>query len=113
MQPRKDGIPGAQGFMQPEGHGGRCAMGEQWTAPGGVFDHGTLEEDGPETWEALTSPREETGRRRAEDTSPTRSVSAGVDGDLIPRDSGVRHRTWIWFPVKLTGCFWFPPLAAR
>jgi hypothetical protein len=41
MQPRKDGIPGAQGFVQPEGDGGHCGMGEQWTAPGGVFDHGT------------------------------------------------------------------------
>ena len=47
--------------MQPEGHGGRSAMGEQRTAPGGVFDHGTLEEDGPETWEALISPRETAG----------------------------------------------------
>ena len=36
-------------------------MGEQRPAPGGVFDHGTLEEDGPETWEALISPRETTG----------------------------------------------------
>ena len=24
---------------------------------GGVFDHGTYEEDGPVTWEALASPR--------------------------------------------------------
>lgn len=51
-------IPGAQGIGLPEGDGGLCAMGEQGAAPGGVFDHGTLEEDSPETWEALTSPRD-------------------------------------------------------
>ena len=33
--------------MQPEGHGGPCAMGEQGSAPSGVYDYGTLEEDGP------------------------------------------------------------------
>ena len=47
--------------MQPEGHGGRCAMGEQRHAPSGVYDYGTLEEDGPETWETLIAPRETTG----------------------------------------------------
>ena len=30
--------------MQPEGHGGPCAMGEQGSAPSGVYDYGTLEE---------------------------------------------------------------------
>ena len=35
---------GAQGFMQPEGHGGLCAMGKQGSAPSGVYDYGTLEE---------------------------------------------------------------------
>ena len=47
--------------MQPEGHGGRCAMGEQRPAPSGVYGYGTLEGDGPETWETLISPRETTG----------------------------------------------------
>ncbi len=28
-------------------------MGEGRIAPGGVFDHGTQEEDGPGTWETL------------------------------------------------------------
>ena len=28
-------------------------MGEERSAPGGVMDHGTQEEDGPGTWEAL------------------------------------------------------------
>ena len=28
-------------------------MGEERIAPGGVLDHGTQEEDGPGTWEAL------------------------------------------------------------
>ena len=30
-------------------------------APSGVYDYGTLEEDGPETWETLIAPRETTG----------------------------------------------------
>ena len=69
---------GAQGFMQPEGHGGLCAMGKQGSAPSGVYDYGTLEEDGPETWEALISPCEANRTsRRAGDQSPTRSALAG------------------------------------
>jgi len=35
--------------------------GEESHAPGGVFDHGTPEEDDPGTWEALVFPREATG----------------------------------------------------
>lgn len=61
MQPRKLCHPGAQGVGLPEGRGGLGAMGEPSTAPGGVFDYGTHEEDGPATWEILTSPREEAG----------------------------------------------------
>ena len=38
---------------------------------GGVFDHGTHEEDGPATWEALASPRHTPVLRRAGDESPT------------------------------------------
>src|SRR5262249_13324316 len=38
---------------------------------GGVFDHGTHEEDGPVTWEALASPRHTPVWRRAGDESPT------------------------------------------
>ena len=38
---------------------------------GGVFDHGTHEEDGPGTWEALTFPRHIPVWRRAGDPSPT------------------------------------------
>jgi hypothetical protein len=37
----------------PEGNSDLTVMGEGGIAPGGVFDHGTLEEDGPGTWEAL------------------------------------------------------------
>ncbi len=37
--------------MQPEGHGDLCVMGEQGFAPSGVYDYGTLEEDGPGTWD--------------------------------------------------------------
>jgi hypothetical protein len=36
-------------------------MGEDEIAPGGVYDHGTREEDDPVTWEAHVSPRETTG----------------------------------------------------
>ena len=32
-------------------------LGEGEAAPGGVFDHGTQEEDDPVTWEAHVSPR--------------------------------------------------------
>jgi len=32
-------------------------MGEEGIVSGGVFDHGTQEEDDPGTWEALVSPR--------------------------------------------------------
>jgi hypothetical protein len=38
---------------------------------GGVFDHGTHEEDGPVTWEALASPRHTPVMRGAGDPSPT------------------------------------------
>ena len=36
-------------------------MGEEGTVSGGVFDHGTHEEDGPGTWEALVAPWEHSG----------------------------------------------------
>ncbi len=45
----------------PEGNSDLTDMGEGRFAPGGVFDHGTYEEDGPETWEALVFPREKAG----------------------------------------------------
>jgi hypothetical protein len=45
----------------PEGNSDLTVMGEGRLAPGGVFDHGTDEEDGPATWKALVSPREEIG----------------------------------------------------
>ena len=32
-------------------------LGKEGGVSGGVFDHGTYEEDGPVTWEALASPR--------------------------------------------------------
>jgi len=45
----------------PEGSSDLTAMGEGKLAPGGVFGHGTQEEDNPGTWEALVFPREATG----------------------------------------------------
>ena len=47
-------IPGAQGVELPEGDGGPFAeWARKGTASGGVLDHGTQEEDDPDTWEAL------------------------------------------------------------
>jgi len=37
------------------------------TVSGGVYDHGTQEEDGPVTWEVHVSPREYPVKRRAGD----------------------------------------------
>ena len=45
---------------------------------GGVFDHGTHEEDGPGTWEALASPRHIPASRRAGELSPTHDAFAGA-----------------------------------
>jgi hypothetical protein len=45
--------------------------GEKRNVSGGVFDHGTHEEEGPGTWEALASPRPILVLRRAGDPSPT------------------------------------------
>jgi hypothetical protein len=36
-------------------------VGEARCAPGGVFDHGTHEEDDPATWEALLLLEKKTG----------------------------------------------------
>jgi hypothetical protein len=56
-------IPEAQGAVLPEGDGGLPAreVGQGQAASGGVFDHGTQEEDDPGTWEAHVSPRNENG----------------------------------------------------
>jgi hypothetical protein len=35
------------------------SRGKGGVASGGVFDHGTQEEDGPGTWEALVFPQRE------------------------------------------------------
>ncbi len=64
-------------------------MGEPRTAPGGVFDCGTHEEDGPETWEALTLLVTSPDQRRSGDQTPTRSVSAG----RVSRRLLAQHRT--------------------
>ena len=72
-------IPDAQGAELPEGDDGlSVSMGEEGIVSGGVFDHGTYEEDGPGTWEALASPREQPVMRRAGDPSPTHRASAGA-----------------------------------
>ena len=53
-------------------------MGEEGYVSGGVFDHGTYEEDGPGTWEALASPRPIPASRRAGESSPTHDAFAGA-----------------------------------
>ena len=52
-------FPDAQGPVLPEGnnHPLPALLGEEGVVSGGVVDHGTYEEDGPVTWEALASPR--------------------------------------------------------
>ena len=52
-------------------------LGEQRATPGGVFDHGTREEDGPGTWEALISPRIDSGATET-------PLSANTDETAIP-----------------------------
>src|SRR5262250_1461710 len=67
-------FPEAEGPVLPEGNNiplHRCRLGEEGGVSGGVFDHGTYEEDGPVTWEALASPRYTPVWRRAGDPSPT------------------------------------------
>ena len=67
-------FPEAEGPVLPEGNNPplhTCRLGEEGGVSGGVFDHGTYEEDGPVTWEALASPRHIPVLRRAGDPSPT------------------------------------------
>ena len=69
-------MPDAQGSILPEGDDASSRfMGEGRGVSGGVWDHGTYEEDGPVTWEALTFPRE-TRQRGEPDPSPTRHAFA-------------------------------------
>ena len=69
-------------------------MGEERPVSGGVFDHGTYEEDGPGTWEALSSPRPIPVLRRAGDPSPTHDtlVSARVVGHRAQNKRSHRGR---------------------
>ena len=71
--PKPIAFPDAEGPVLPEGnnHPRREFSGEEGMVSGGVFDHGTHEEDGPVTWEALASPRHTPVMRRAGDPSPT------------------------------------------
>ena len=73
LRPRNLCFPDAEGPVLPEGNNNplREFLGEEGVVSGGVFDHGTHEEDGPVTWEALASPRRIPVLRRAGDPSPT------------------------------------------
>src|SRR5262249_4827725 len=59
---------------------------------GGVFDHGTDEEDGPGTWEALASPRHIPASRRAGELSPTHDAFAGARVVGHPAQNKRLHR---------------------
>jgi len=51
-------VPGAETASPVEGDSDSVRqMGKDRDAPGGVYDHGTQEEDDPETREARASPR--------------------------------------------------------
>jgi hypothetical protein len=52
-------------------------VGEASGAPGGVFDDGTREEDGPVTWETLVSSRETPAKRGAGDQPPHTARAGG------------------------------------
>ena len=72
-------FPGAQGVKEPEGNSDRTESGRGAVAPGGVVDPGTLEEDGPGTWDPLVSPRERAGLRGAGvEMSPALHRTAGA-----------------------------------
>jgi len=55
-------------------------MGEERSAPGGVLDHGTQEEDGPGTWEALAFL--DGFRSHGESGDPFSGARAQADGAL-------------------------------
>src|SRR4029434_2991915 len=79
--PQPIGFPEAEGPDLPEGNNTplqRCRPGEEGHVSGGVFDHGTYEEDGPVTWEALASPRPIPVSRSTGDPSPTHDMLAGA-----------------------------------
>jgi hypothetical protein len=52
--------------------------GEEGIVSGGGFDHGTDDEDGPVTWEALASPRPIPVARSTGAPSPTHAMWAGA-----------------------------------
>jgi len=56
------------------------ATAQESDVPGGVFDHGMFEEDGPATWEIPVSPAR-VGRRRGRPES--RPVDAGKSEGCI------------------------------
>jgi hypothetical protein len=65
-------------------------MGENESALGGVFDHGTLTEGDPGTWEALGTPRSYRGRRRRGRPGAVVDGVEGVGGPHRSSDVGER-----------------------
>ena len=64
-------LPVVHGVNKPEDCIVVVATGRDVNDTGGVAEHGTFADDGPVTWEALISPREECRPRGPDDESPT------------------------------------------
>jgi hypothetical protein len=65
-------LPVVHGVNKPEDRITVVVTGQDDSDTGGVAEHGTSADDGPVTWEALISPREECRQRGPDDKSPTR-----------------------------------------
>ncbi len=64
-------------------------------APSGVYDYGTLEEDGPETWEALISPWADSGHLGEPVTRLRRAAclrEAHAAGHRVWHRTSTRHK---------------------
>ena len=69
-------VPSAETDVCVEGgSAGASSWADGRGALGGVLDCGTIEEDGPVTWETLSSPRDDCGSRSA---APRSSEGDGV-----------------------------------
>ena len=66
-------------------------MGEGHGTPGGVFDRGVHAEDGPVTWEALSTPLESTGKTESRLTGIS-DGSAAADARVSRLRISIRRR---------------------
>ncbi len=61
FSPEKGSFPGVQAFRRAEDGTEAALKGRVAEGPGGVFESGTQQEDGPVTWEALSASSSEHG----------------------------------------------------